>query len=89
MDQTIQKTDTDNKKVWGKMDDLEFIDFTHTMMEKLCRHMTDSVQDVDAAQIQADCSTPVEFTQGIIDGPLAEKILEDYDGYVPQEEWDN
>ena len=89
MDQVIQKTNTDNKKVWGKMDDLEFIEFTRTMMEKICQHMADSVEDVDAAQIQTDCSTPVEFAQGIIDGTLAEEILEDYDGYMPQEEWWN
>ena len=71
------------------MNDLEFIDFTRTMMEKVCQHMTDSVQDVDAAQMQADCSTPVEFAQEIIDMTLAEEILEDYDGYIPQEEWCN
>ena len=33
------------------MDDLEFIDFTRTMMEKVCRYIIDSVENVDAAEI--------------------------------------
>ena len=57
------------------MDDLEFIDFTRTMMEKVCQHMTDSVEDVDAAEIQSDYSTPVKFAQSIIHDTIASEVL--------------
>ena len=72
---------------WGKMDDLEFIDFTRTMMEKVCQHMTDSVEDVDAAEIQSDYSTPVKFAQSIIHDTIASEVLEGDCKYLQSEEW--
>lgn len=71
---------------WGKMDDLEFIDFTRTMMEKVCQHMTDSVEDVDAAEIQSDYSMPVKFAQSIICDTIASEVLEGDCKYLQSEE---
>lgn len=79
----------ENTPQWGKMDDLEFVDFTRTMMEKVCKHITDSVEDVDAAEMQAEYSTPVKFAQDIISLTIASEVLEGDYKYLQSESGDN
>ena len=70
------------KNVWGKMDDLEFIDFICALKKNICQHIVDSVDDVDMAKIRADYDTPVEFTPSVIHDTISSEILEDNYGYL-------
>ena len=68
------------KNICDRMYGLVFIDFTRTMMENVYWYTAYSVQDADAAEIQADCDTPVEFARSVIRDATASEILKgDYE----------
>ena len=78
------KVDVDSnlvqKNIRDRMYELEFIDFARTMMENVCRHTAYSVQDADAAEIQADYVTPAGFARSVIRYTIASEILKgDYE----------
>ena len=78
------KVDVDSnlvqKNIRDRMYELEFIDFTRTMMENVCLHTAYSVQDADAAEMQADYDTPAEFARSVIRDATASEILKgDYE----------
>ena len=78
------KVDVDSnlvqKNIRDRMYELEFIDFARTMMENVCLHTAYSVQDADAAEMQADYDTPAEFARLVIRDATASEILKgDYE----------
>ena len=73
--------DVKTKPVWGNMDYDEFVEYTKTMMEILCKKIIDSVQDVDENECQNDYSTPIEFAKDRLDAALPEELLEDFHEY--------
>ena len=80
----MEKIDVDSKLVQKNICDgmyeLEFINFARTMMENVYLYTVYSVQDADAAEIQADCDTPAEFARSVIRDATASEILKgDYE----------
>ena len=68
------------KNICDRMYELKFIDFTRTMIENVYLYTAYSVQDADAAEIQADCGTPAEFARSVIRDATASEILKgDYE----------
>ena len=68
------------KNICDRMYGLVFIDFTRTMMENVYWYTAYSVQDADAAEIQADYDAPVEFARSVIRYTIASEILKgDYE----------
>ena len=80
----MRKIDVDSnlvqKNIRDRMYELEFIDFARTMMENVYLYTAYFVQDADAAEMQADYGTPVEFVLSVIRDATASEILKgDYE----------
>lgn len=61
---------------WGRMDDTKFVEFTRTMMEKICKEIIEKVEDVDPKEVQEDYDSPAEFAEDILEDAIVKELLE-------------